>query len=174
METNEYTGKVMGPYIGQNVITRTRGYIGEKKTSSFLRGVLKDIDLGMSSDLAGVLLENEVHKENYVNYQPGNDCKLILKPINEITDSEAADIGYLFFNGITPSYAKILGVQILYTHFNILESQPVQINDLNEIEQISAYGIIKLYQYLQSRGYDFPQHLLDDKTLEQSNLAVYE
>ena len=39
---------------------------------------------------------------------------------------------------------------------------------------INIRSILLCFQYLQSEGYDLPQHLLGGKTLQECGLAIYE
>ncbi len=156
---NEIKAKVFAGYLGQMVVTRTRGYIGEKRTSTFLQGTLKEVDLGMGSDCLGVHLENESDICNYINYEPGAECRLILKPLAAITTNHIFEVmrmyGSLWIDGAT-----------LTLHSPITKLKQA----VPQIKHFPAH----IHQYLQYEGYDLPHFLLENKTLQQADLAIYE
>ena len=102
-------------------------------------------DFGTYADLVGSI-------NTYKHLSEYEVVKLVLKPLSEITDEDANKIATL-------------------SGFNYLM-------DLQEFELTGAlscklYDFCSAYQYLQSKGYDLPQYLLNGKTLKEAGLAIY-
>lgn len=122
-------------------------------------------------------------------YIENNNWKLILKPLSKISDEDAIEV------------AKILGFEILNAEYKVHrtgkrvfivekgndefategcklffknESLDGFIVSNNLPHDFSPDSVCLAFQFLQSRGYDLPQYLLDGKTLFESNLAIYE
>lgn len=192
--TNEVKVKVFGQYLGHRVVTRMRGYDLEKKrTSTFKEGALIEVDL--THNQVGVLLDEEIVRENLINLDPEADCRLSLRPLSEITDEDAI----MCYSIVDPRHSKPSDVEY-WTHRHKPNSKRAAIsidirrvdvpneclnlgfegascvyyNDPGEanIERIERQ--IHVYQFLQSRGYDLPNYLLDGKTLHEAGLAIYE
>lgn len=89
------------------------------------------------------------------------ECKLILKPLNKIIDEDVVE-------------------------WSRQDGKPIGKNDssymFQSIEEAKRYLNFyshpnigwQSYQYLQSKGYDLPNYLLNGKTLHESGLAIYE
>jgi hypothetical protein len=153
--SNEIKAKVISQYLGQTCQTMTRQSQGQGLPFKFIKGELKEIDLGMIDDFIGLLLENETNVTNHTNYNT-DQCKLILKPLSAITDEDVIElykimVGDDFDERYIETFKKGEGVKI----DNIMKN-------------------VIAYQWLQSKGYDLPQYLLGGKTLQEAGLAVYE
>lgn len=90
-----------------------------------------------------------------------NEVKLILKPISKITDEDAINIAQMCYLG---DYPEITGKKIVKGLFEEFKN-PYENNPTT---------IVKIHQYLQSKGYDLPHYLLGGKTLQEAGLAIYE
>ena len=78
------------------------------------------------------------------------DFKLRLRPLDEITDEDALSayaVYYGYRSGEHTAYARAV-ITTLAVRYNV-------------------------YQFLQSKGYDLPNYLLDGKTLCEAGLAIY-
>lgn len=85
--------------------------------------------------------------------------RLVLKPLLKITDDDA--------------------IQVAKLEFGPIRHQPIDDNKIQWITIVKEHVLRKIlrpdvYQLLISLGYDFHNYLLDGKTLEESNLAIYE
>ena len=83
---------------------------------------------------------------------------LILKPISAITDEDAIEVGKFW-----------------YENFNLSEDAKLLIQRVKQ--DLSDPKIMLPFeagQFLQSRGYDLPNYLLDGKTLQEAGLAIYD
>lgn len=98
--------------------------------------------------------------ERIDNIQCGENGKLILKPLSEITEEDAIEVDKI----ISPQYSEV-------KHFHTVTRGKVWIKDILAGNQVS--NIIQVYQFLQSKGYDLPNYFLGNKTLQESGLAVY-
>lgn len=90
---------------------------------------------------------------NIVNGGGCDELKLILKPISQISDEDAKKI-----------------VNISGFNYRI---EPKEF-ELSGALMCNLYTFSEVNSYLESKGYDLPQFLLDGKTLQESGLAVYE
>lgn len=90
---------------------------------------------------------------NIVNGGGCDELKLILKPISQISDEDANKIA-----DISGFDYKIKGKQF----------------ELSGALMCDLYTFSEVHSYLESKGYDLPQFLLDKRTLQESGLAVYE
>jgi hypothetical protein len=130
-----------------------------------LKGRLIDIDLTM--DNVGILLENETDKSN-IRYLP---CKLLLKPISSISDEDAIEVaniyGYVDTNPLEHNLTngKRICKELLETNFKKVTFSS---------DQHSEPLRFDAYQYLISKGYDLPNYHLGCSTLQESGLAIYE
>lgn len=153
--TTEIKAKVIAQYVGQMCQTITRAAGGEEgKPFRYLKGQLKEIDMGMVDSFMGVLLENEPIQENHENYNT-NQCKLILKPLSAITDEDALEIQRIYdgeFHQAVAGDKVKRGKKFANDNFLCYEA----------------------YQYLVSKGYDIKHRLLGHLTLQQAGLAIYE
>ena len=87
-----------------------------------------------------------------------SDGYLFLTPLSKITDEDAIEVANVVFNGLQPSYAKIIGLEIMFYHFKGTKQSGIQINDKIEIDTMTTHNMIVVYQYLQSKGYALPFH----------------
>lgn len=93
--------------------------------------------------------------------------RIHLKSVDEITDEDAAEVARLngwFTNQIKDvavDFTWVDGFDMCVTHSNF------KISD--NYEPVGLFAC----QYLQSKGYDIPQLLLGNKTLQEVNLAYY-
>ena len=101
---------------------------------------------------------------NHVLFNPEfKECGgiiLILKPLSKITKEDAWEI-----------------VRMRYGTGSMEIEEEALLNSAEGITNLIKEGDdcqIKIYQYLQSKGYDMPNYLLDNKTLEKAGLAIYE
>jgi hypothetical protein len=91
-----------------------------------------------------------------LNIVDGGGCdelKLILKPISQISDEDANEI------------ANISGFDYR------IEDKGFE---LAGALMCDLYNFSEVHSYLESKGYDLPQFLLDKRTLQESGLAEYE
>ena len=144
----------MAQYIGQMCVTTTRQTQGEGQPSKYLKGVLKEVDLGMVDGFIGVLLENETDQSNHIYYKPGA-AKLILKPLSAITDDDALEIQRIY-DGDKGYFEQ---------QYRIVRGKSFAKDPSLNYEA---------YQYLIGKGYDIKHRLLGHLTLQQAGLAVYE
>lgn len=154
MITKDIKASVIAQYIGQMVKTTTRIAQGEGKPFRYLKGQLKEIDLGMADSFLGVLLENEKIESNHENYNT-DQCKLILKPLSEISDDDALAVQKIYDGNIT-------------LHF---ETNKITRGKKFANDPMLCY---EAYQYLISKGYDIKHRFLGGLTLQQAGLAIYE
>lgn len=120
-------------------------YLGQKLTdNSTLSGV--DID-GVTRDAYGTISYGEV--------------KLILKPLSSISNEDAVLV------------AQILGYK--YGSSIVIKSikHSIRFGNWNDFKGIKN-AFYLLTQFLQSKGYDLPQYLLDGKTLHEAGLCIYQ
>jgi hypothetical protein len=82
-----------------------------------------------------------------------DELKLILKPISQISDEDANKI------------ANISGFDYR------IECKQFE---LAGALMCDLYTFSEVHSYLESKGYDLPQFLLEGKTLQESGLCVYE
>lgn len=144
--TNKIKSIVFAPYIGQ--LTYYDYTINRGIKRSQLRSVSND----------GSIM---VWDEQYKCLENNPECKLILKPLSDLTNEDATKVSYLI--GYDREYDdKIqLGKKFI---------DDVFINN-------GCYlftSILIVTQYLQSKGYDLPNYLLGGKTLGESGLSIYE
>ena len=150
--TTEIKAKVIAQYIGHMCQTMTRAAGGEEgKPFRYLKGQLKEIDMGMVDSFMGVLLENEPIQENHENYNT-KQCKLILKPLSAITDEDALEIQRIYDGDLKLHY---------------------ETNKINRGKKFANDPMLcyEAYQYLISKGYDIKHRLLGHLTLQQAGLA---
>ena len=89
------------------------------------------------------------------------NLKLIIKPPYAITDKDATDLAKIVFS--KESHNAESGKWYIDTYFI-----------KKKLENTSANTYLSVCQYLISKGYDIPQYVLKNKTLQQSGLAIYE
>lgn len=95
--------------------------------------------------------------ERLDNIQCGEKGKLILKPLSLITNEDSNEVSNIF--NVDVNYANRI-IASLKLNEPIQTSTPIQ--------------MLSVYQYLISKGYDIPQHVLGGKTLFEYGLAIYE
>lgn len=94
-------------------------------------------------------------------------CKLKLKPLSSITDEDAIEVAKLIFEKSYSSDKK-------HDQLVLQKCQAeVFVKTMNDTPNTGVEKLF-IYQFLQSRGYDLPQHLLNGKTLKEAGLAIYE
>jgi hypothetical protein len=105
--------------------------------------------VGIHVDNFNRVFDAVVLNGNVTHTSETENVKLILKPLSAITDEDAIVIH------------KIAQSQFL----TVLQAK----------EYIDDYATKSTcYQYLQSKGYDLPNYLLNGKTLKEVDLAIYE
>lgn len=182
--SNQQIANVLAPYLGQDMITKTRHYEGEGKPAKYLKGKFLEIDLGMIDSFIGVLLENETEPSNHTNYTI-NEVKLILKPLSEITKEDAIEVARICNCGNWTIERKLEYKKTtyktpfaqLYTEYE--DRKQVLISFDNEGFKVHNgneyyHTHVPSHQYLISKGYDLPNYLLGGKTLNEAGLAIYE
>lgn len=165
--TNEIKVKVFAQYIGQKVSVKNETYNNGGYTGTILgvcsvRGILVEHPLGSDGD------------------EKIDNCKLILKPLSQITDDDAYEVARILFSkeykGHNITYSKnSICVTVMIPNTTINHS--VNISFDGNLSNTNGYGLrnmLEVYQYMQSKGYDLPQHLLGGKTLQEAELATYE
>ncbi len=87
--------------------------------------------------------------------------KLILKPLTKLSDEDAKEI------------AMLIGGNHLHI-ITCFRGQP-EFEKKPDERMIKAFiSQSAVYEFLQYKGYDLPQRLLQGKTLEQAGIAIYE
>jgi len=143
--TNEIKARVFAQYLGQKINLKKEGQ-------------------------AENLILN-VHRLHYgMVLNKFGEVKLILKPLSSITDEDAIEC------------LNICLAEDWYSN----ETEKRAWVDILKTELIDGFGSVqmkikpyfsmvwKIYQLLQSKGYDLPQYLLGGKTLQEAGLAIYE
>lgn len=85
--------------------------------------------------------------------------KLILKPLSAITDEDKAWIANLF------EWKEVVNISVGAFLVELVKS---------EYNLYRADKTIIAVQYIQSKGYDLPNYLLNGKTLHEAGLAIYQ
>ncbi len=110
-------------YIGCEVQTKIRRATGSGQPMKMLKGVLKEVDLGMSG--LGILLEDEKDSCNY-EYLKASTLKPLLRPISSLTEQEGLHLHNLYSDtahprvnqAATTAYLLSLGVDL----FGLIEA----------------------------------------------------
>jgi hypothetical protein len=137
--SNEIKAKVFAQYLGQRFVN------------------------GAGHEDALRSIDGEEFRINRLQHN-GKLCKLILRPLSEITDRDAIELG-LQLSGRTTA------IESLSDAFYRTVGREFVLCDFKGREIVMPSGA---YQYLQSRGYDLPHYLLNGKTLHESGLCIYE
>ncbi len=156
-------------YISNEIKNRNKvlaGYIGCK-------GWLKDNEHGDICKLTSV--GDFIHLEYQDNWRGSgefSEFKLALTPLSDISDEDAIEVGKMC--GLAKCF-----IDILYSDQMIIkdDSYTLEINFGGYIRllkngQLYNMNMLPIYQYLQSKFYDLPHYLLDNKTLIETGLAV--
>lgn len=163
--SNETKAKVFAQYLGQNVISNSLS-----KSNGLLYKVSLKNSFGCFEDKDG-----HFHDFNVEN------LKLILKPLDKITDEDAIEVANTFSRGNKWVIHRNDYWVCLCDKFSNNEVRILLHN--NSVGYFRVYGTsvhdngmssLFAYQYLQSKGYDLPNYYLDGKTLHESGLAIYE
>ncbi len=153
--TNEIKTKVIAQYLGQNVA------IPENYQFSGLR---TDATIG---ELTGV--QDCFIKINGISgFYPYEHFKIILKPLSSISDEDAIDGYYMSRAGICLADRETIAKWNPEAGIKTLVPNGKRVIEKYLMEDV------KVYQFLQSKGYDLPNYLLDGKTLKESGLSIYE
>lgn len=103
--------------------------------------------------------------------------KLLLCPLSAISDEDAIEVAKLF--GIKNKVRRDKSIKTCFkftidgcTGFIKFEFNEVYYYDGVSVEGDTTQSL-KVYQYLQSKGYDLPHYLLSGKTLHEAGLAIY-
>lgn len=150
MITNEIKAKVFAPYLGQKF-----KWAEDDETTFELAAI----------NYSGLIFDIEAADDNGEGCFSIDECKLILKPISAISDEHAIQIFDMFFkehHGHKSNEFK-LNISKSWLHFYLLNK-----------DGFKPKNYITGYQFLQNQGYDLPHFLLDNKTLQQSGLAIYQ
>ncbi len=94
-------------YLGVEVQTNFRVETTAGQPLKKLKGVLKEIDLGMAGGL-GVLLENESDKCNYKYFQ-ATEIKPFLRDLSDMTKEELLEYGEMFTPEFNASEEDTIG-----------------------------------------------------------------
>lgn len=146
--SNETKAKAMLPYMGQPVKMVEDGKLGYLES------------IGLNKYLTTATIYFDDTNDDWMVYNSMDEFKLILSPLSAITDEDAIELS------------------------KILEESNDNIEDLiyfgkywvkrvEKNESINANTCIAIYQFLQSRGYDLPNHYLNEETLFKAGLCVY-
>lgn len=170
--SQETKAKVLACYLGHEVLTNTKVAQGEGKPFKKLRGILKEIDMGMVTKFMGVLLENEKDVCNQTDYSP-EQCKLILRPIQELTNEEL-----IKFMGIHSSMSQRPLINKFTVSHNVLTIDYFYSQNSQETYMVNDLSARQV-DFLRSIGIDLPHYLLDTEwskrvTLKEAGLAIYE
>jgi len=94
------------------------------------------------------------------------DIVLILKPLSLISEDDAFEIGKIIeIDRENYDLSNITAITAIGRQF----AKAILIYDFSRYTPIT----INIYQFLLSKGYDLPQYLLGNKTLNESGLAIY-
>ena len=137
-------------YIGQKVLVTN-----EKYTNGQYSGTLEGIQPASLTELF------VSHVSGSDGWEAIADCKLVLKPLSEITDEDAVSVAKIVYPNIetdelTTTQAEV-GRDILQSGFS----------------EINFSRACLVAQFLQWSGYDLPQQLLGGKTIHESGFAIY-
>ena len=163
--TNEIKAKVFAQYLGQRWMWKD----GER---DFIQLYLSDI--------------------NYAVFDPSNKRTLVLclKPLSEITKEDADIVANIFFKDTKLSFeimhkykdGKVVLCNGITKHKkphplgeNITFETDGQIwhDEGFDYDNVTVDAPFRVFQYLQSQGYDMPNYHLGNKTLFESGLAIY-
>lgn len=160
--SNDIIAKVIAPYLGQRLSAELiyKGFTCELVINNFTTSMANGMTIGTAIQ---------------------NNAKLILKPLSSITDEDAIEVGKIIF-GEEYSVGEVnrnndyeVSVKVLKPNTTV--NQNVRICFDGNFSNCNGYGlrnVLRAIQYLISKGYDLPNHLLDGKTLFESRLAIYE
>lgn len=79
-----------------------------------------------------------------------------LKPMSEITDNDAVEVAKIIFNITDDNYLSDVGGTIIWSLFEVGHPFPIHTKDVKEIDAISGKDIIRITDYLRSKGYALP------------------
>lgn len=165
--TNQIKAKVFALYFGQQLLSKN-DFKGEFYRISTYKNHEEPAHVELAMPTA------------IINYEI-NDCKLILKPLSSITDEDAIEVGKILFGKEysegTVYRHKDYEVWVKVLKPNTTINQNVYIGFKGGLSNGNGWGLqnmLQAYQYLQSKGYDMPQFLLEGKTLQEAGLAIYE
>jgi hypothetical protein len=151
--TPETRAIVMAPYLGQKVTHVVKGEMT-------LHGILLNDHKEWGGWLTGLTHTGEISIG--LNYDL-NDFKLQLTPLRDISDEDAIEVAKIFelhetilWKACAPRLdsKNILGEKMKYSGYEHLK-------------------VLAAYQFLQSRSYDLPHHLLNGQTLQEAGIATY-
>ncbi len=141
-----------------------------------------EISNEIKSKMFAQYLGQEVRRDNYTTIQEKltvpvleyisdfiiwDTCKLILRPLSAITNEDAIEVANIM---ASPHIA----MRLEKDETKIKDCKYWIENGLIATFTNNSYKHFAAYQYLQSRGYDLPQYLLDGKTLFETGMAIYE
>ncbi len=158
MITNEIKAKVFANYLGQTTSDKRE-----------LLGVTKCSHEMLKPDTYVAIFENE--QEEFIE-----DIKLILRPLQSITDVEAIEMAKLFgeIDGkIILNRPSDLTNKDIHFSVQVYTNEPKFTSYSTPKQWRDAYGV-NAYHWLQQKGFDLPHYLLGDKTLKEAELAIYE
>ncbi len=134
------------------------------KNEDIIKGRVLGQYLGCKLKRGGLMTIELLYACKNAAWNNYDDIILRLKPLSDITDEDAKCLG---------------NMDDVHFQYNIVGMWNVKTGDdgfiklvKERLEEIAK--IASAYQYLQLKGYDLPQYLLDGKTLEQVGLAIYE
>ncbi len=160
METNEISNeiiaKVLSPYRGHKV----KDYYNEEIMT--LTGISDD---GVTITSRNMFKHNRDFKE----------IKLILKPLQSMSDEDAIEMAKIF-GGISGEIIlnRPTDLKNKDIHFTVqVYTNKPKFTTYSTPKYLTDSFGYKEYQWLQSKGYDTPHPLLNDKTLEESGLAIH-
>lgn len=79
-----------------------------------------------------------------------------LKHLTDITDEDAIEVAKIIFNITDDNYLSEVGGTIIWSLFEVGHPFPINTTDAKEIDAIRAKDIIRIVDYLRSRGYLLP------------------
>lgn len=157
--TTDIKTKVLGQYIGQKIVLHESRFSEEEKDRTFI--------------LSGVGINAFQVKETrqWYNFETMAEGSLIdtliLKPLSKITDEDAQMVAHL--QGYTVKEKKTVRFYFYSSGLKCSVNWGEWKSHTSR-ETVSLFSI----QYLQQQGYDVPNLLLNNKTLEKAGLAIYE
>ncbi len=152
--TDENKIKAIAQYIGQQV-SIPAGYQ--------FNGYATDDTQG---EFNGIRNEGFIHIGDIGGYYDFKNFQLILKPLSVVTDEDNIEVGKIIGNlseNFTDGNLTVIKISKMFIE-NLLTGRLSK----------NAVLVIIVFQYLQSRGYDLPQYILNGKTLKEAGLAIYQ
>lgn len=153
--TNDIKIKIFAQYLGQAIeLDNSGSRVRNRKLIGV--GGIDDGDFQYLRLRMGEAPKGLVHNQFVSN----NTCKLVLKPLSSLLDEDAIEVDKM-------------EAWNLYTGGVLSEGTDPKDVVIYKLKNRFEYNFITA-QFILSKGYDLPQYLLGNKTLQESGLAIYE